>query len=303
MSTDEITFERESSAAVPTAVRFSIVIGKFVETIGRWGTLFMLPLVFITVWDVLQRKIIKGIGDILLAQGWTDARDAMYGTLFKFLPFQSTLLQELEWHFHTACFVLVLGYGYIYNRHVRVDLVREKLEFRKQAWIELFGTTFLMIPYCVIVGYFAFEYASDSFSIGEVSASLVGLENRWAIKSILVVGLVIAGFAGFAIWLQVVVLLFGSKDSDFILFTIERPEEKVEKRIMMESIDDSFGDGSNEAKRGNSTKLMSRNIDEEVFETTVTAGSQRFFYFFGFGIMIIVLILMFHTFNFWSWLI
>ena len=71
----------------------------------------------------------------------------------------------------------------------------------------------------------------------------------------------------------------------------------------MQIIDDSFGDGSNEAKRGNSTKLMSRNIDEEVFETTVTAGSQRFFYFFGFGIMIIVLILMFHTFNFWSWLI
>ena len=75
--------------------------------------------------------------------------------------FESTIIQELEWHFHTALFTLVLGYGYVNNKHVRVDLVREKLSFRKQVWIEFLGCTFFLIPYCLLVGYFAFEYAFD----------------------------------------------------------------------------------------------------------------------------------------------
>ena len=76
--------------------------------------------------------------------------------------FQSTLLQEMEWHFHTALFALVLGYGYIWNSHVRVDLVREALAFRNKAWLEFLGLTFFMIPYCAIVIWFASIYAYES---------------------------------------------------------------------------------------------------------------------------------------------
>ena len=64
--------------------------------------------------------------------------------------FESTLLQELEWHSHTVLFAFVLGYGYIWNTHVRVDLVRESLSFRKKAWVELFGLTFFLIPFILI---------------------------------------------------------------------------------------------------------------------------------------------------------
>ena len=80
---------------------------------------------------------------MLLANDMLEARDWMYGNLLELLPFRSTLLQELEWHFHVATFALVLGYGYVYNRQVRVDLVREKLNAYKQAWIELIGVSFL----------------------------------------------------------------------------------------------------------------------------------------------------------------
>ncbi len=75
--------------------------------------------------------------------------------------FESTLLQELEWHVHTALFALVLGYGYIWNTHVRVDLVRENLAFRKKAWLELVGLTVFMIPFCLVVIWFASIYTYD----------------------------------------------------------------------------------------------------------------------------------------------
>lgn len=301
--TDTTEHAQSSGGDIPAAVRWSATIGKFTETIGKWATLFMLPLVFITVWDVLQRKIMKFVGDQMLANGWLDARNWMYDNMLEWLPFRSTLLQELEWHFHTALFALVLGYGYIYNRHVRVDLVREKLSFRKQAWIELFGCTFLMIPYCLIVSWFAIEYVTDAYTSNEQSASLVGLSHRWAIKAVLVFGLIVAALAGFAVWLQTAFALFSSKPVDFALYTIEREEEKIERRILMESIDGSLTDGSNEAKRGNSTKLMSRQIDDEVYDKATETASQKFFYYFGMSIMGVVLVLMFHTFDFWSWLI
>ena len=49
------------------------------------------------------------------------------------------------------------AYGYIWNTHVRVDLLRENLAFKKKAWIEFIGLTFFFIPYLVVVlFYFAF---------------------------------------------------------------------------------------------------------------------------------------------------
>jgi TRAP-type mannitol/chloroaromatic compound transport system permease small subunit len=141
--------------------------------------------------------------------------------------FESTLLQEMEWHFHTALFALVLGYGCIHNSHVRVDLVREHLAYRKKAWLEFLGCSFFMIPYCLIVIYFAIYFTYESYKIGEISASTVGLTHRWIIKSVLVFGLCVAAISGFAIWLQALIVLFGPQDMRFPLMTLEWPEEEM----------------------------------------------------------------------------
>lgn len=303
MTTEDSTFAFTRYETVPLPLRISTMLGKLVSTIGKWGTLFLIPMVAITVWDVFQRKALKFVGDIMLAQGWTDARDAMYGALLDKLPFQSTLLQELEWTFHVCTFTLVLGYGYIYNRHVRVDLIREKLSFRKQAWIEFFGVSFFMIPYCLIVGWFAIYYAHDAYVVNEQSASLVGLSHRWAIKSILVFGLGVAATAGVAVWLQVFFALFGPREDKFPLYVIEHEEEKLAKREMLDNIDASFADGSNEAKRGDSSKLMSRNIDEETMEHMADTKGQVAFIVLGVVLMVVILALVFHTFNAWNWLL
>jgi TRAP-type mannitol/chloroaromatic compound transport system permease small subunit len=194
---------------VELMLRVSERLRAFVEFVGRWGAVFILPLVFVTMWDVFLRKV-----------------GGMQVWLVEHLgrSFESTVIQEFEWHFHTALFTLVLGYGLVRNRHVRVDLIREKLSFRKQAWIEFLGLTLFMIPYCLIVGYFASAFAWDSFMVGEKSASTVGLSYRWIIKTVLVFGLFTAFLAGVAVWLQTVVVLFGPKDLRFKLMTLEWPE-------------------------------------------------------------------------------
>jgi TRAP-type mannitol/chloroaromatic compound transport system permease small subunit len=220
------------AAERPTALRISDALRSFVDFVGRWGAWMIIPLVVITVFDVVARKLVW-------IQIWLVEN---LGRIF-----ESTLLQELEWHFHTALFTLVLGYGYIWNTHVRVDLVRETLAFRKKAWLELLGLTFFMIPYCVTVIWFASVYAYDSFMISEISASQVGLSHRWIIKSVLVFGMVVAALSGVAVWLQVAIVLWGPQNIRFPLMTLDWPEEEGEKlegkeRIKLEELEQATWD-------------------------------------------------------------
>lgn len=223
----------------PRALKLSDALRSFVDFTGRWASWLIVPLILVTVFDVTVRKLVW-------IQLWLLEH---FGRIF-----QSTLLQELEWHFHTALFTLVLGYGYIWNTHVRVDLVRESLSFRKKAWLEFFGLTFFMIPYCLIVIWFAAIYAYDSWAIGEISASQVGLTQRWFIKSVLVVGLIVAALSGVAVWLQVAIVLWGPQDIRFPLMTLEWPEEagtKIEgkERIELEELEESAWDTETDSLR------------------------------------------------------
>ena len=198
-------------AELPGLVKTSDKLRALVDVIGRFGSWFILPLVLITCYDVLLRKL-------KFFYVW------ILETFGRVWIFESTLLQEMEWHMHTVLFTLVLGYGYIHNSHVRVDLVREKLSFRRKAWLELLGTSFFLIPYTCIVLWFACIYAYDAYMTDEISASLVGLSHRWIIKSVLVAGLVLAAVAGIAVWLQTAAVLWGRQDQRYPLMTMEWPE-------------------------------------------------------------------------------
>ena len=217
-----------STAELPAMLRLSEFLRRFVDRVGRFGSWFALPMILITALDLTIRKtkFIKIQGDPW--QIWLRENVSPV--------FDSTLLQELEWHSHTALFALVLGFGYIWNTHVRVDLVRETLAFRKKAWLELIGITIFLLPFTCVIIYFAYVYTIDSWALnrhadcawwqcGEISASLVGLSHRWLIKAVLVIGLIVALLAGIAVWLQVAIALFGPRHWRFDLMTIEWPEE------------------------------------------------------------------------------
>jgi TRAP-type mannitol/chloroaromatic compound transport system permease small subunit len=203
----------------PSQIRVSNGLRRLVEIVGRGGSWFIVPLVLITVTDVVARKLTfrSADGHVWGLQIFLKEHVSRY--------FESTLLQELEWHLHTVLFALVLGFGTIYNTHVRVDLVRDHVSFRKKIWIEFLGLTCFMIPYLLLVIYFASSWVFDSYKLGEISASTVGLSHRWIVKSVLVAGLIVATVAGVAVWLQVATLMWGRNVKRFKLMTLDWPEE------------------------------------------------------------------------------
>jgi TRAP-type mannitol/chloroaromatic compound transport system permease small subunit len=221
---------------LPETVTIADRLRRFVDFVGRYGAWFIVPVVAVTCLDVIARKAkyVDGQGNTHSLQYWM--RENIGGFL------DSTVLQELEWHFHAALFCLVLGYGVIYNTHVRIDLIRDNLAFRKKAWLEFMGLTFFMIPYCAVVIYFALDYVHSSFVIGEGSVSTVGLSHRWFIKSVLVIGLGVAAIAGLAAWLQVVTILWGPRGLRFPLMTLDWPEteQKIEGKTRVK-LEDEYG--------------------------------------------------------------
>ena len=192
-------------------VSISETLRGIVNRVGRAGTWLLVPLVLITMWDVVARKLV-----------WIQIfMVANFGSFF-----ESTLMQEMEWHLHTAVFCLVLGYGYTHNRHVRVDFLREDFTFKSKAKVEFFGNIFFMLPFTLVCIYFAIIYMIDSYQINEVSASLVGLSQRWIIKTYLPIGFMTLFLAGFAVMIQLIAEIWGDNKKKLNLIALEYDENK-----------------------------------------------------------------------------
>ena len=163
-------------------------IDALLEQIARaFGWLFFL-LVAVILWDVITRKL-----------------------GFQIPGFGSTPIQELEWHLHGALFLFWLGYAYVRNVHVRIDVFTADLPPRRAAWLELFGIFAFAIPYTLVAVYFAYLFAQTSFLQNESSNAPNGLAYRWIIKSCLFIGLVLLMASVVSVFCRNVVFLFGPK--------------------------------------------------------------------------------------------
>ena len=97
-------------------------------------------------------------------------------------------LEELQWHLYAFGFLLGLGYAYSHDRHIRVDVLRAKFSPRLTAWIELYGTLFLLLPFLTLIIFYALPFVWSSFELAERSQAPGGLAFRWLIKAALPVG-------------------------------------------------------------------------------------------------------------------
>jgi TRAP-type mannitol/chloroaromatic compound transport system permease small subunit len=167
------------------------------QFIGRLGSWLILPLIGIIMFDVLTRKLFGGA-----IQQWIQT-SSLYDIL------SPTKLQEMEWHLHGALFMLAIGFSYTMNAHVRVDVIREKVSDRKQAWIELIGLMVFLFPYVIVIGILSWDFIHRAYASNEALAAMTGLTHRWIIKSFLLACLVMVFLAGITTLLRQIVYLFG----------------------------------------------------------------------------------------------
>jgi len=167
----------------------SDAIDRFLSVVAKFFGWLFVALVVVICWDVLTRKI-----------------------GFQIPGFGSTPIQELEWHLHGLLFMFWLGYAYIRNVHVRIDVFTADKTPRQQAKLEVFGLIVFAIPYCLVATWFAFLFAQTSFLQNESSDAPNGLPYRYIIKSCLFLGLVLLDAAVVSVLFRKLVQLYGPPD-------------------------------------------------------------------------------------------
>lgn len=97
----------------------------------------------------------------------------------------SIKMEEMQWHLYGIGFMLAIPFAEVRERHVRIDVLAEHWPLRRRLWIEAFGLTFFLLPFSLFVLLHALPYATQSYTIHEISSAPDGLPYRFVIKAFL----------------------------------------------------------------------------------------------------------------------
>jgi len=99
----------------------------------------------------------------------------------------SIALQEATTYLHACVFLIGMAYTLQQDAHVRVDIFYARLSRQAKAWVDLFGTLFLLLPFLLFVTWISWLYIADSWSVLEGSREAGGLPGVFLLKSLILV--------------------------------------------------------------------------------------------------------------------
>lgn len=136
-------------------------LNKLNQKLGEWASWLLLVMVIVGFIVVVLRYFFE--------MGWV-------------------WMQEIVSYSHAILFLSCMGYAFVYDEHVRVDVLYCKFNQKKKNKINRLGSVFFLLPTCFLIIYLSFPYVRDSWSVLEGSSSGGGLEAVFLLKSLLIVG-------------------------------------------------------------------------------------------------------------------
>ena len=164
--------------------------------------------------DGLNRFIGKYVIWLILA---STAISAINAVIRKTFNVSSNAYLEVQWYLFAATFMLCAAFTLLNGEHVKIDVIYSRLKKRTQTWIDVFGFTFFLLPFCSAIIWFSVPFFLKGFSSGEMSGNAGGL-IRWPVYAMMPLGFGL-------LWLQGLSELI--KRVAFLLGLIDDPTEKV----------------------------------------------------------------------------
>ena len=122
--------------------------------------------------DALTERIGRSAIWIVLIVVLISAGNAIMRYAFNY---SSNALLEIQWYLFGLLFLSCSGYTLLRNEHVRIDLLSSKLSKRGQAWIDVFGIIFFLMPMAIAILVLSWPVFMHAFESGEMSNSAGGL--------------------------------------------------------------------------------------------------------------------------------
>lgn len=119
--------------------------------------------------------------------------------------------EEIQWHLNGIAFLIAIAYAHRLDVHIRIDLISIKLSHRAQAWIELYGTVLLLVPFLLMIFVFSLPFVEKSWKVGEISQAPGGLPFRWLLKAVIPFAFGLLGLSVISRLSKIMTYLAGSR--------------------------------------------------------------------------------------------
>ncbi len=116
-------------------------------------------------------------------------------------------MEELQWHFYSVPFMFGLAYVIATDSNIRIDLLRLHMSKKLKHIFEILGILLLLMPCVIILLDFSIDYTIYAITHHESSQSTMGLPNRWIVKSVIPMSMVLIFIASLSRLIQEIILL------------------------------------------------------------------------------------------------
>jgi len=144
--------------------------------------------------DAINERVGRSVYWMVLVAVLVSAGNAIIRKLFNV---SSNAWLELQWYLFSAIFLLCAGYTLLRNGHVRIDVLAGRLSPKAQAWIDILGTLFFLLPMTLLLTWLSWPYFLHSFQDNEISGSAGGL-IFWPARLLMPVGFGLLALQGFS---------------------------------------------------------------------------------------------------------
>ena len=122
--------------------------------------------------DAISEQIGKKAGWLVLAVALISAANALVRYTFHY---SSNAFLDIQWNLFSLIFLSCAGYTMLRNEHVRIDIITGRFSKRVQAWIDIFGILFFLLPMAIIIMLLSWPVFMYMYQSGEMSNSAGGL--------------------------------------------------------------------------------------------------------------------------------
>ena len=112
---------------------------------------------------------------------------ALNAIVRKAFNISSNAYLEVQWYLFAATFLLASAYTLLSGEHVKIDVVYTHFTKRTQMWIDIFGFTCFLMPFCFAILWYGIPFFIKGYTTGETSSNAGGLV-RWPVYLMMPLG-------------------------------------------------------------------------------------------------------------------
>jgi TRAP-type mannitol/chloroaromatic compound transport system permease small subunit len=134
-------------------------IDAFNTVVGRWLSWLIVVAVVISATNAIVRKV---------------------------FDYSSNSFLELQWVLFSLVFMLCSPWALLNGDHIRIDIINHSLSLKLRGWIDMIGHVLFLMPFTLILGFWAVPFFLTSYRQNEQSFSAGGLP-QWPAKSLVMI--------------------------------------------------------------------------------------------------------------------